>query len=214
VWSKVAGEIAIGIRKRCGRRSLWNRVQLGLSKLAGGAYPSASIDACPRRRDIAWYRVTCPLPEENIDVTRTPFYRIPGALLLWRSQWLDIEYIPAAPVIVEFRTKTLAVIDRDPASYITSTVRVAVVTRGGAKIDCISTTKYSRLDKWLLPRHWARDGHLAIWKPSSIFVAFTDSDAILLGPVWRLHAFGVSSLTPSTISTSPCDHEASTENES
>lgn len=52
----------------------------------------------------------------------------------------DIEYIPTAPVIVEFRTIALVVIEPDPASCIAGSIRVTGVTRGSAKFNCISTT--------------------------------------------------------------------------
>lgn len=85
----------------------------------------------------------------------------------------DIEYIPAAPVIVEFRTKTLAVIDRDPASYITSSVRVAVVTRGGAKFRFYQRHKILQTRQMALtPSLGERRASGNLKKPSSVFVVF------------------------------------------
>jgi len=50
----------------------------------------------------------------------------------------DIEYTPPASVTVKLRTKTLVVIERDSASCIASSIRIAVVTLSGAKPKYIS----------------------------------------------------------------------------
>lgn len=75
----------------------------------------ASIDARSRRLDVAWNRATRPLPKEDLDVSRTLFYRI-----------------PATPVAVKLRAIALVVVDMDPTPRIAVSVRVAVRTTDDA----------------------------------------------------------------------------------
>jgi len=96
--SKMSGDIAISIGKVC-----------------GGCPPMTSIDARPRRLDVTGNRATRPLPKENLDVSRTLFYRI-----------------PATPVAVKLRPIALVVVDMDPTPRIAVSVCVAVRTTDDA----------------------------------------------------------------------------------